>query len=150
TAGDIAFHHSYFLGELAIRNFRSRIEPLDVVPPDGQPVIPRVPVGPLIALFNDDVAVARSRQRILEASIGSGISAQKGPLGPELRVEQTTLPGRVATVMAGHGGAVLSIGGIPVDTMHAQAEATAEADRIASDEVDDTNVMRAPYGETGL
>lgn len=111
--GDIALNHGYLLGDLTAREFREMI-PLaegEILP--GRPVIRRES-APIIGLFADEVQAQRARSAILQGSVGSGARSETGPLGIELRVDQTGSPGAVATVIAANRGAVISIGGRPV------------------------------------
>jgi hypothetical protein len=108
---DLAYTNGYFLDEIAMRGVRHRL-------PAGldwsgklHPVVPGRKKGPIIGLFRDRLDAERARNRILQGSIGSGTSVEDGPLGAELRVERPQLGGRVASVIASHGGAIISIGG---------------------------------------
>jgi hypothetical protein len=114
--GDIALQHGYFLGDLAIRDFRVRIPLGRPTRLHGHPII-RHEAGTIIGLFPSEIETRRARQQILQGSLGSGLSQEAGPLGVELRVEHPELPGRVATVIAANGGAVISVSGKPVRTI---------------------------------
>jgi hypothetical protein len=74
------------------------------------PVI-RTESGPIIGILADAIEAERARQKIVRGSLGTGVSVEQGPLGVELRVDRPELPGRVATVIASRGGAVVSVGG---------------------------------------
>jgi hypothetical protein len=120
---DMAYSHGYFLGEIAARGGRDQL-------PGGlewggnlHPVVPGRKKGPIIGLFRGQQDAERARSRIVQGSIGSATSVVKGPLGVELRVERPVLGGRVASVMAGHGGAIISIGGEEVATAERAASA---------------------------
>jgi hypothetical protein len=113
--GDQALRHGYFLGDLTVRDFAEKFPPTEDAPVPGIPVI-RSESGPIIGLFAGEAEARRARRKIMEGALGSRISLNSGPLGVELRVDQPELPGRVATVIASQGGAVISIGGRPIDT----------------------------------
>jgi len=112
--GEIALRHVYFLGELALRNVRSHIPVPQETAQITHPIIPSPPTGPMIGLFAEEVAANRAKQRILHGSVGSGVTAEVGPLGYELWVARPHSGGMVATIIAGQGGAIISIGGVPV------------------------------------
>jgi hypothetical protein len=111
--GDMAFRHCYFLGDVAIRDYRLDLEIETVELPSGARVIP-VTRGSLIGLFGNRLGAERAKSRILRGSLASGLTIEDGPLGPELHVRRPELPGRVATAMASEGGAIISIAGKPV------------------------------------
>jgi hypothetical protein len=108
--GDRVLYHSYFIGELSANEFRLKF----AVDPDSGSVpnaVVRTASGPIIGLFADSLDAERARRQLMEASMAYGVSMQQGPLGTELRVARTENAGGVATVMASHHGAVISVGG---------------------------------------
>lgn len=108
--GDIALRSGYFLGDLSVSEFHIQVPVGRAFATSGKPVI--VPQdGPVIALFSTQVEADRARRKIVQGSLGSGISTEPGPLGVELRVARPELAGRVATVIASQGGAVISVAG---------------------------------------
>jgi hypothetical protein len=109
--GEIALKHGYFLGELAIRDFRVHVPIQQETGQVVHPVIRPAKSRPIIAVFRRESDAQRAKGQILQNSLGSGASSQSGPLGIELRIERPTLGGRVATVLASHGGAIVSVGG---------------------------------------
>jgi hypothetical protein len=117
--GDVALRHGYFLGDVAIRDFRLDLDIVTPPAPRGLQIVP-VTRGAIIALFRDRVQAERSKRRILANSIGSGLRIEDGPLGPELHVHQPDLPGRVATTIAAEGGAIISVGGRPMSDAAAE------------------------------
>jgi hypothetical protein len=119
----MAYTNGYFLDELAIRGVRHRLQGGLEWAGNLHPVVPERKKGPIIGLFRDRLDAERARDRVLQGSIGSATSIVDGPLGIELRVERPELAGRVATVMASHGGAIISIGGEEV----ARAESATKA-----------------------
>jgi len=144
--GDIALRHGYFIGSLTAGQFHLRM------PAGGggrsalHPVIPSPPRGALIGLFTDPGDAERAKRKIVQGALGSGVAIQRGPLGVELRVERADLPGRVATVICAHAGAVISIGGTPVAPVEEAhgAPATGPADRNMA-----VDAQRAGTGVTG-
>lgn len=111
--GDRVLYHSYFIGELTASEFGLRLS----VDPDSGSVpnaVVRTATAPVVGLFQDSIDAERARRQIVEGSVGYGVSVQRGPLGSELRVARTENPGRVATVIACHHGAVISVGGEPL------------------------------------
>lgn len=108
--GDIALRSGYFLGDLSISEFHVQVPISAGSASRGKPVI--VPqTGPVIGLFSTEIEADRARRKIIQGSLGSGISTQQGPLGIELRVARPELAGRVASVIASQGGAVVSVAG---------------------------------------
>lgn len=108
--GDMALRSGYFLGDLSVSEFHIQVPIGPAFRLIGKPVI--VPQdGPVIALFATQMEADRARRKILQGSLGSGISSEAGPLGVELRVARPELTGRVATVIASQGGAVVSVAG---------------------------------------
>jgi hypothetical protein len=108
--GDRVLYHSYFIGELTASEFGLKLS----VDPDSGSVpnaVVRTASAPVIGLFKDSADAERARRQVMEGSIGYGVSVQQGPLGTELRVARTENAGRVATVLAAHRGAVISVGG---------------------------------------
>jgi hypothetical protein len=108
--GDRVLYHSYFIGELTANEFGLKLS----VDPDSGSVpnaVVRTACAPVIGLFKYGADAERARRQVMEGSIGYGVSVQQGPLGTELRVARTQNAGRVATVMASHHGAVISVGG---------------------------------------
>lgn len=121
--GQVSLRRGYFLGKLPTSSFngsfrlRSRQQSVD------HPIVRR-DTAPVIGLFFDRTAAERARSRLVRGSLASGISLEEGPLGIELRIQRASLPGRVATVLASEGGAVISIGG---EAVRAQSGAGAMA-----------------------
>jgi hypothetical protein len=111
--GDRALRHGYFLGDLVVRDLHVDL-PLQVGRPKPGVSIVRMERGPIIGLFSGRPAAQRVKTLILQSALGSGITLEDGPVGTEIRVERPELPGRVATVIASQGGAIISIGGVPV------------------------------------
>ena len=108
--GARVLYHSYFVGELTASEFGLNL----AVDPDSGSVpnaVVRAAAAPVIGLFSDERDAERARRQILEGSVGYGVSKEAGPLGTELRVARTEHAGRVATVIASHHGAVISVGG---------------------------------------
>ena len=112
--GDVALHHGYFIPQIALRQFKQS------VPASGngrsalKPIIPTTGRGLVIGLFADEREALRSRERILRGSLGAGVTVDNTPLGFELRVSRPLMTGRIASVIASHGGGVLAIDGRPV------------------------------------
>lgn len=109
--GQIALRSGYFLGDLTVSEFHIQI-PLarKTAQPWGKPVI--VPqTGSIIGLFASQAEAERAKRKIIQGSLGSGISIEHGPLGVELRVAHPEVAGRVATIIASQGGAVVSVAG---------------------------------------
>jgi hypothetical protein len=117
--GEIALRNCFFLGELAMREFRVHIPVEQASGVASHPVIPSGWHSSVIGLFADETQAKRAKQRLLDGSLGSGLALQEGPLGIELRVERPLLGGRVASVIAGHGGAVISVDGVPLTPVEA-------------------------------
>lgn len=113
--GHVALRHCLFLGELTLRdlkvNLTRKVKPGDRV---RHPVIPQPSTGPIIGLFMKPVDARRAKQQIMQGSLGWGLSVQQGPLGHQLVVERSELGGRVASIIASHGGSIISIGGHPL------------------------------------
>ncbi len=108
--GDMALRSGYFLGDLSVSEFHLQVPVGPAFSISGKRVV--VPQdGPVIALFATQSEADRARRKIVQGSLGSGISVDSGPLGVELRVARPELAGRVATVIASQGGAVLSVAG---------------------------------------
>jgi hypothetical protein len=108
--GDRVLYHSYFIGELTASEFGLKLS----VDPDSGSVpnaVVRTASAPVIGLFTDAADAERARRQVMEGSVGYGASLLHGPLGTELRVARTENAGRVATVIACHHGAVISVGG---------------------------------------
>lgn len=108
--GDRVLYHSYFVGELTASEFHIQLS-LDPDPGSVPNAVVRSASAPVIGLFGDRTSAERARRKIVDGSIGYGVSMQQGPLGAELRVARADDPGRVATVIASHRGAVISVGG---------------------------------------
>lgn len=108
--GEIALRRGYFLGELALRDTDAALT-LDTSPAmAAHPIVLR-DSGPIIGLFNRPDAAERACRRLLRGSLAAGIVTAEGPLGIEVHIRHAELPGRVASVIAGEGGAVISVGG---------------------------------------
>jgi hypothetical protein len=108
--GDRVLYHAYFIGELSASEFGLKLS----VDPDSGSVpnaVVRTASAPVIGLFRDGADAERARRQVMEGSVGYGVSVQPGPLGTELRVARTENAGRVATLIASHHGAVISVGG---------------------------------------
>lgn len=112
--GDVALRHGYFLGNITARDF-GEWYPLTSTstPASGVSVIHRER-GAIIGLFSNQRAAQRAKSAVMQGALGAGVRVEDGPLGSELTVERPELPGAVATAIASHGGAVISIGGRPV------------------------------------
>jgi hypothetical protein len=124
--GDIALKPGYFLSDLSMSEFGIRVPIEAEVALRGHPIVPR-PSGSVIGLFADERAARRVKDRIVRGSMGAGVSIETGPLGIELRVEKPELLGRVATIIAAHGGAVTAYGGSPVPAPSSAAPATSSS-----------------------
>lgn len=109
-AGDMALKSGYFLGEVTASEFGVTFPVEGRSTPSGR-VVPPHDTGPIIGLFADRINAERARSKIMRNSLGADVGLEDGPLGSQLRVGNPLLPGRVATVIAGYEGAVLSIGG---------------------------------------
>lgn len=109
--GEIALRSGYFLGDLSVSEFHIQMPVRREVPrPAGKPVI--VPqAGSVIGLFTTQIEAERAKRKIMQSSLGSGIAVEHGPLGVELRVAHPEISGRVATIIASQGGAVVSVAG---------------------------------------
>jgi hypothetical protein len=122
--GDLCLRHCYLLSETTLNEFNVHLE----IEPDqtrvSHPVV-RSSSGPLIGLFTDETLARRAKKDIMQGALGSGLSIEAGPLGVELRVSRPVLPGRTATVVAGNRGAVISVGGRPVQALQGVAGPTA-------------------------
>ena|SRR5579872_6621851 len=108
--GARVLHHSYFIGELTASEFGLKLS-VDPDPGSVPNAVVRTASAPVLGLFQDRVDAERARRQVMEGSVGYGVSVQQGPLGTELRVARTENAGRVATVIASHHGAVISVGG---------------------------------------
>lgn len=113
--GDISLSHGYFLDELALHATNAHVPSGGDTGNVAHPVIPDVPEGPVIGLFASEHDATRAHDRIMHASIGAGMRLESGPLGVELHVDRPELPGRVATAMAAYNGAIIAIGGTPLE-----------------------------------
>ncbi|MGI8968173.1 MAG: hypothetical protein ACR2GA_03615 [Chloroflexota bacterium] len=113
--GDRALQPAYFLGKLTLGSFSVRLPPT-VGDLGSEGVVVQADRAPIIGLFSDHDAADRAAQQILQGSIGGGVAAEDGPLGVELHVRHSDMPGRVASVIASLHGAVISVGGQPVET----------------------------------
>jgi len=111
--GDRALSHGYFIGDVTISQFLLHI-PLGTGDSAVLHPIIRTAGAPVIGLFAGERDANRAKEQILQGSIGSGLSLDRGPLGIELRVRHASVAGRVATVIASHRGAVTSVGGQPL------------------------------------
>lgn len=153
--GDMALRHGYLLGDLTIRDFRVQI-PLNLDSGSRGRTVVRPAGGPLIGLFPRDVDAQRAKQQVLRGSLGTGLVTEEGPLGVELRVERAELAGRVATVIASNGGAVISVGGKPMRADLAQSgpiatgaalpDAEADAPRHGTGSASDSQTRAAELG----
>ena len=112
--GDIALRHGYFLGNITTRDFAAWF-PLAPARSDrsGLPVIRRSR-GSIIGLFPDRRAAERARTTVMQGALGAGIRLEESALGSELTVLRPESAGAVATVIASHGGALISLAGEPV------------------------------------
>jgi hypothetical protein len=113
--GDMALRSGYFLGKTTVAQFGVLIYPVEEEPSIGVPVPPS-PAGPVAALFASEGDMERARRKLVRNALASGIRSERGPLGWELRAERPEPAGRVATVMAHYGGAVVTIAGRPVSS----------------------------------
>jgi hypothetical protein len=112
--GQRVIRGGYVIGRLAAQELRSKLElTSETSRPTGR-VIARRAGGPVIGLFRTRRQAEKCHDAILSGSIGSGVSLQDGPLGSELHVTEVESAGAVATCVAAHAGAVISIGGHPV------------------------------------
>jgi hypothetical protein len=112
--GDFALRHGYFLGNITARDFAQWFPPAPMSPrAPGVPVV-RQTRGAIIGLFADRRWATRARSAVMQGALGAGIQLEDGPLGTELRVDRPEQPGPVATIIASHGGAVISIAGEPI------------------------------------
>lgn len=108
--GDMALRSGYFIGDMSVSEFHVQVSIGAAFAVSGKPVV--VPqTGAIIGLFATQIEADRARRKIMQGSLGSGISVENGPLGVELRVARPELTGRVATVIASQGGAVVSVAG---------------------------------------
>lgn len=109
--GDIALRHGYFLGNITARDFATWY-PMDSTGAraQGLPVV-RQTRGTIIGLFPNRRAAERARSAVMQGALGAGLRLDESPLGCELTIDRPERPGTVATVIASHGGAVISIGG---------------------------------------
>ena len=114
--GDIALITGYFIGSATLREFTISL-------PSGQDgrsqlrcVIPSPGSGQVIGIFVERLDANRAMRRIIRGALGAGVVIEEGPLGFELRVKRPHEAGRVASVMASHGGGVIAIDGSPVMT----------------------------------
>jgi hypothetical protein len=108
--GDMALRPAFFIGDMTVSEFRPRLPLGQWESVVGTPVI--VPLkGAVIGLFASRTEADRAKRKIVQGSLGTGISIVDGPLGIEMRIGRPELTGRIATIIAGHGGSVLSIGG---------------------------------------
>jgi hypothetical protein len=112
--GDMALNAVYFVGKITMDGFHLDLPVTESRGEIHHPVVHR-DTGPIIGLFIDPNDAERAKREILQGSLGSGVSLGKGPLGTELRVRTASLAGRVATVMAGEGGAIISVSGKAID-----------------------------------
>jgi hypothetical protein len=108
--GSRVFGHAYFVGELTLDEHRLQLPVEGNLPQDAN-VIVRAEGGAVIGIFADGQQATRAKRQIIRGSIGAGVTLEQGPLGMELRVARSDAAGRVATVIASQGGAVISIGG---------------------------------------
>ncbi len=108
--GARVLYHSYFIGELTASEFGLALS-VDPDPGSVLNAVVRTASAPVIGLFQDSADAERARRQVMEGSVGYGVSVQQGSLGTELRVARTENAGRVATVIACHHGAVISVGG---------------------------------------
>ncbi|MGH2449281.1 MAG: hypothetical protein ACRDFS_11860 [Chloroflexota bacterium] len=108
--GDVALRPVYFLGDLSVSEFRISIQLEQTSPASGQPIVP-TSRGTIVSIFADEATAMRAKRRLLHGSLATGISTKKREGGVEMRIEHPELEGRVASVVAGYGGAVISIGG---------------------------------------
>src|SRR5947209_12031719 len=112
--GDIALHHGYFVAEITLRQFKASVPSGENAASSLKRMIPSTGRGPVIGLFADAQEASRARERILRGSLGAGTTVDDSPLGIELRVSRPLMTGRVASVIASHGGGVIAIDGRPV------------------------------------
>jgi hypothetical protein len=124
--GDIALRPGYFIGDLTLSQFGIALNLTQDRTVTPHPVMRKLQ-GPVVGLFAAEQEAKRARDLILRGSLGSGVTCEAGPLGFELRVERPELLGRVATVMAGRGGAVISAGGHSLSATGSGAGATGPA-----------------------
>ncbi len=111
SVGQRARRAGYLIGRLAAQELRAKLQVLPVGDPQNENVVIRTAGGPIIGLFSSRRHAEKCRDAILSGSIGSGMSIEDGPLGSELRVNELRIAGVVATCIAGHAGAVISVGG---------------------------------------
>lgn len=111
--GDVALRPVYFLGNIVTsgRNLRLTLAPPMAVVENA--IVPRV-VGDLVAVFPDPVAAERASRLLMRASLAASVSRVATRDSVEVRVKKPELYGRVATLLASMGGAVVSVGEHPV------------------------------------
>lgn len=108
--GDIALRPGYFLGDSVVG------EQLLRLPRAGEPEVAVHPIipyaqGPVVALFLDAAQAEHARRRLLRGSLAAGVSTRRANDAIEVRVDRAQLVGRVATLLASHGGAIVTVGG---------------------------------------
>ncbi len=108
--GARVLRHSYFVGELTASEFHVAL-PLDPDIGSVPNAVVRTASAPVIGLFASPLDAERARRHIIEGSTGYGVTSVESALGTELHVARTDDPSRVATVIAGNHGAVISVGG---------------------------------------
>jgi hypothetical protein len=111
--GDIALRHGYFIGNLSAREFSERLRVSAQASQSGRRVV-HAERGPIIGLFADERSPRRVKTAVLQGAVGAEISIERGPLGLEVRVGRVESGGTVASLIASHEGAVISIAGKPV------------------------------------
>jgi hypothetical protein len=121
--GQRALTRGYFLGRVAADTHELVFDVDDHPGQIDNPVV-RADSGSVIALFADRDSANRATTLVMRGSLGSGVTTEDGPLGPEVTVSATDMPGRVATTLASLGGAILSVGGNLVLTNASPALAT--------------------------
>lgn len=133
--GDSALRHGYFLGNITARDFATWFPLAPAGPvPSGLPVI-RQTRGAIIGLFPSRRAAERAKSAVMQGALGAGVRLEESSLGWDLTVDHPEMPGAVATIMASHGGAVISIGGEPVAAQPAD-RAMATAPSLPAPEAD--------------
>ena len=134
--GHIALRHGYFLGQMVLRDVHAELPTEEEAEEVRHPIIPSSKSGPIIGLFADEAQAERAKQRILQSALGSGVGTETGPLGVELRVEHPEIGGRVATVIAGHSGAIISLGGVAIAPLESEEGATATGRAMTAEGAD--------------
>ncbi|HLJ68013.1 MAG TPA: hypothetical protein VKX16_11700 [Chloroflexota bacterium] len=106
--GDTALAPGYFLGALTIREFHITLPTITDGAAAEHPIAP-AGAGPITARFATDESAERARDELLRASLASEVQTRRSDGRVEVSVGSAGLPGRVATVLARHGGTITSV-----------------------------------------